>query len=144
MNMLPFFNVRNKSTTFEKYFVRYPLLSMHYLLALQLILSTIITKVVRFPVNTSFLCGQNQLIIKISIFIWSQMCFSLIQIPTIFEVLMCWFWSTLNIKCGVNTKTINWWHFKAKQRTIYCFSVFFTEFWLSLLCHTIWLNTVIS
>ena len=96
--MLRFFNVRNKSITFEKYFVRYPLLSIHYhLLALHLILSTIIIKVASFPVNTSFLCGQKEL--KISIFIWSQMYFYLIQIPPIFEVLMCWFWSTLNIKC---------------------------------------------
>ena len=68
VNMLRFFNVRNKSITFEKYFVRYPQLSIHYhLLALHLILSTIIIKVARFPVNTSFLCGQKEL--KISIFI---------------------------------------------------------------------------
>lgn len=78
-------------------------------------------KVARFLVNISILYGQKQLI-KIGSFTISQMCLYLIPpFPKVFEALICWFWSVLNIKrtyrhfYRVNTKITNWWHFRAKQ-----------------------------
>lgn len=45
--------------------------------------------------------------------------------------------------CRIETKTKNWWHFQSKVE-ICVLQFFFTEFWLPLLCDTIWLNTDIS